>query len=296
MFENIIGNNKIKNLLENSIKQGNVSHSYLFIGIDGIGKKLIAKELSKYVLCLNNGCNNTCKSCIEFESNNHPDFEIIEPDGNSIKIEQIRNLQKRIQEKPIISKSKIYIINDADKMTKEAQNCLLKTLEEPPEYVTIILICSNEDNMLSTIKSRCTRIHFENLEISEVKGYIKQNYPEIEIDDSIINLSQGSIGKALKLNENKTLYENIENILKSFKNKDVIDIVKMSEEIYKAKEEIYSVLEYMNVLLLKLSKEDLRYINAIDIVEETKKRLKANSNYDMCIDNLLFNINYLFRK
>ena len=88
MFENIIGNNKIKNLLENSIKQGNVSHSYLFIGIDGIGKKLIAKELSKYVLCLNNGCNNTCKSCIEFESNNHPDFEIIEPDGNSIKIEQ----------------------------------------------------------------------------------------------------------------------------------------------------------------------------------------------------------------
>ena len=111
MFENIIGNNKIKNLLENSIKQGNVSHSYLFIGIDGIGKKLIAKELSKYVLCLNNGCNNTCKSCIEFESNNHPDFEIIEPDGNSIKIEQIRNLQKRIQEKPIISKSKIYIIN-----------------------------------------------------------------------------------------------------------------------------------------------------------------------------------------
>ena len=150
--------------------------------------------------------------------------------------------------------------------------------------------------MLSTIKSRCTRIHFENLEISEVKEYIKQNYPEIEIDDSIINLSQGSIGKALKLNENKTLYENIENILKSFKNKDIIDIVKMSEEIYKAKEEIYSVLEYMNVLLLKLGKEDLRYINAIDIVEETKKRLKANSNYDMCIDNLLFNINYLFRK
>ena len=91
-------------------------------------------------------------------------------------------------------------------------------------------------------------------------------------------------------------YENIENILKSFKNKDIIDIVKMSEEIYKAKEEIYSVLEYMNVLLLKLSKEDLRYINAIDIVEETKKRLKANSNYDMCIDNLLFNISYLFRK
>ena len=170
MFENIIGNNKIKNLLENSIKQGNVSHSYLFIGIDGIGKKLIAKELSKYVLCLNNGCNNTCKSCIEFESNNHPDFEIIEPDGNSIKIEQIRNLQKRIQEKPIISKSKIYIINDADKMTKEAQNCLLKTLEEPPEFAIIILIGNNESLFLETIKSRCVILHFEKISNDDIKN------------------------------------------------------------------------------------------------------------------------------
>ena len=109
----------------------------------------------------------------------------------------------------------------------------------------------------------------------------------------IIVIGAGSAGIACII---EAKLKNIENILKSFKNKDVIDIVKMSEEIYKAKEEIYSVLEYMNVLLLKLSKEDLRYINAIDIVEETKKRLKANSNYDMCIDNLLFNINYLFRK
>ena len=293
---NIKGNAKVRNELEKTIQSGNISHSYLFLGIDGIGKKEIAKEFSKKLLCNNKEENCQCKSCICFETQNHPDFKIINEEDETIKINTIRELVSTVYEKPIMSKNKIYIINSADKMTKEAQNSLLKTLEEPPEYVTIILICSNEDNMLSTIKSRCTRIHFENLEISEVKGYIKQNYPEIEIDDSIINLSQGSIGKALKLNENKTLYENIENILKSFKNKDVIDIVKMSEEIYKAKEEIYSVLEYMNVLLLKLSKEDLRYINAIDIVEETKKRLKANSNYDMCIDNLLFNINYLFRK
>ena len=297
MFDKILGNDKIKFELINSIKSGKYSHSYLFLGISGIGKKMIAREFAKMILCESEEkyCNK-CKSCLEFDSNNNPDFTEIVPDGNNVKIEQIREMQRKIVEQPIISTKKVYIIDDSDTMTSEAQNCLLKTLEEPPEYVTIILICSNEDNMLSTIKSRCTRIYFENLEISEVKGYIKQNYPEIEIDDSIINLSQGSIGKALKLNENKTLYENIENILKSFKNKDVIDIVKMSEEIYKAKEEIYSVLEYMNVLLLKLSKEDLRYINAIDIVEETKKRLKANSNYDMCIDNLLFNINYLFRK
>ena len=297
MFEKIIGNEKNKTILKKALELNKTSHSYLFWGTEGIGKKKIALEFAKKLLCLTPDEENCrCKACIEFDSSNNPDFMMIESQDGKVKIDQIREMQRKVAEKPIVSDNKVYIIDDSDTMTSEAQNCLLKTLEEPPEYVTIILICSNEDNMLSTIKSRCTRIHFENLEISEVKEYIKQNYPEIEIDDSIINLSQGSIGKALKLNENKILYASIENILKSFKNKDIIDIVKMSEEIYKVKEEIYSVLEYMNVLLLKLSKEDLRYINAIDIVEETKKRLKANSNYDMCIDNLLFNISYLFRK
>lgn len=299
MFNNLIGNTENKETLKNMIDSNNISHSYIFSGTSGIGKFEFAKEFAKAIICLSETepkpCNH-CKACESFDNSNNPDIIIIDENEDSIKTETIKELTNNILEKPIQGNKKIYIINNSENMTKEAQNSILKTLEEPPEYVTIILICSNEDNMLSTIKSRCTRIHFENLEISEVKDYIKQNYPEIEIDDSIINLSQGSIGKALKLNENKTLYENIENILKSFKNKDIIDIVKMSEEIYIAKEEIYSVLEYMNVLLLKLSKEDLRYINAIDIVEETKKRLKANSNYDMCIDNLLFNISYLFRK
>ena len=242
MFENIIGNNKIKNLLENSIKQGNVSHSYLFIGIDGIGKKLIAKELSKYVLCLNNGCNNTCKSCIEFESNNHPDFEIIEPDGNSIKIEQIRNLQKRIQEKPIISKSKIYIINDADKMTKEAQNCLLKTLEEPPEFAIIILIGNNESLFLETIKSRCVILHFEKISNDDIKKYIEKNFEIKNLSEDILKIFQGSIGKVNSLKDKIAEYENIKNIIDNINKKDLIDIINMSKIIYESKEEINSIL------------------------------------------------------
>ena len=76
-------------------------------------------------------------------------------------------------------------------------------------------------------------------------------------------------------------------------NKDLIEIVQMSEEIYKAKDEINMVLDYMNVILLKLSKQNIKYIRCIDIVEQTKKRLKANSNYDMCIDNLLFNMTFI---
>lgn len=297
MFEKIIGNNKNKNILEKSINLNKTSHSYIFWGTEGIGKKLIATEFAKKILCLEKKENNCrCKSCIEFDSNNNPDFQLIEPEEGKIKIEQIREMQRTVAEKPIISTKKVYIINDTDTMTKEAQNCLLKTLEEPPEYVTIILVCSNEDNLLSTIKSRCTRMHFEPLEIEQIEKYLKENYPEENINHNIVELSQGSIGKAIKLNENKQLYENIESILKNIKSKDLIDIVQMSEEIYKSKEEINTILEFMNVLALKLSEQDIRYIKCIDIIEETKKRLKANSNYDMCIDNLLFNICEQFKK
>ena len=293
MFENILGNEKNKNILEKSIKLNKFSHSYIFWGIEGIGKKIIAKEFAKNILCLEQQENCNCKSCIEIDSNNNPDFQLIEPNEGKVKIEQIREMQRKVAEKPIISNKKVYIIDNADTMTTEAQNCLLKTLEEPPEYITIILICSNEDNLLSTIKSRCTRMHFETIDIEQMRKYIKQTYPEQEISENIINLSQGSIGKAIKLNEKKDIYENIEKIFLSMQNKDLIDIMQMAEEIYKAKEDINMVLDYMNVILLKLSKEKIKYIRCIDIVEQTKKRLKANSNYDMCIDNLLFNMTFI---
>ncbi|MBQ2836302.1 MAG: DNA polymerase III subunit delta' [Clostridia bacterium] len=293
MFDNILGNEKNKNILEKSIKLNKFSHSYIFWGIEGIGKKLIAKEFAKNILCLEQKENCNCKSCIEFDSNNNPDFQLIEPNEGKVRIEQVREMQRKIAEKPIISNKKIYIINDADTMTTEAQNCLLKTLEEPPEYITIILICTNEENLLSTIKSRCTRMHFDSIDTEEIRRYIKQNFPEQEISQNIIKLSQGSIGKTIKLNENKDIYENIEKILLNMQNKDLIEIVQMSEEIYKTKDEISSILDYMNVILLKLSKQNIKYIKCIDIVEQTKKRLKANSNYDMCIDNLLFNMIFI---
>ena len=243
MFEGILGNEKNKKILEKSLELSKSSHSYIFWGTEGIGKKAIAKEFAKKILCIGNKQNNcSCKSCIEFSSSNNPDFLLIESDDGKIKIEQIREMQRKIAEKPIISDKKVYIINDADKMTTEAQNCLLKTLEEPPEYITIILICSNENNLLSTIKSRCTRMYFEPIEINEVKKYIKGINISKDINENILNLSQGSIGKAIKLVENQSLYENIEKLLEDLTKKDLIDIIKMSEEIYKSKEEIESIL------------------------------------------------------
>lgn len=290
MFEKIIGNEPIKQMLEKTIQKETTSHSYLFIGIQGIGKKMVAIEFAKKILCIEKEQDATCKSCIEFESNNHPDFMCIKPEGNSIKIEQIRFLQKKIQEKPIIADKKVYIIDEADTMTLEAQNCLLKTLEEPPEFATLILIGSNENAFLTTIKSRCMILHFQPITNETIKQYMEENYGITNITQNHINLFQGSIGKAIALKDKQTQYESIENMIDNLNQKDLIEVLKLAEPLYKAKEEIFEILEYMNVLLLKQAKRNYLYTNCIQIVENTKKRLKQNANYDMCIDNLVFNM------
>ncbi len=291
MFEKIYGNYKIKETLTNAVKQNTVSHSYLFIGNSGIGKKMIAKEFSKMLLCIQEEkyCGK-CKSCIEFDSNNNPDFLLIEPDGNSIKIDQIRYLQKKIQEKPIISSKKVYIIDSADKMTKEAQNCLLKTLEEPPSFAILILIGSNESDFLQTIKSRCMILHFQNIENKEIKEYLEINYGITNINENILETFQGSIGKAIFLKDKQEEYNNIQKLIDELENKDIIDIIKFAEPLYKGKEEILEMLDYINIILLKKAKNNYLYANCIEIVENTKKRLEQNANYDMSIDNMLFNI------
>lgn len=291
MFEAILGNNIIKNMLKKSITNDTISHSYMFIGTSGIGKKMIATEFAKAILCLNeNKYCDKCKSCIEFNSNNHPDFMIIEPDGNNIKIEQIRELQKRITEKPIISTKKVYIIDRADTMTKEAQNCLLKTLEEPPEFATIILLGENVNAFLLTIKSRCMILNFNPIEDEEIKKYLQENYQMNNITKAELDLFQGSIGKAIALKDKLEQYESLEKFVENLERKDLIDNVKLVETLYKDKEEIIEMLEYINILLLKKAREDYRYTKCVQIVEETKKRIKQNANYDMCIDNMIFNI------
>ena len=291
MFENILGNDKIKKELIGSINNGKYSHSYLFLGISGIGKKMIAKEFAKMILCSGEEkyCNR-CKSCIEFDSGNNPDFAEINPDGNNVKIEQIRELQRKIVEPPIISNKKVYIIDEADSMTKEAQNCLLKTLEEPPEFAVIILIGSNESNFLSTIKSRCTIIKFNPIPSEQVKNYIEQKYDIHPISENIILASEGSIGKAEILKDKQELYNSIDNILANIENMDLIDTLKKADIIYKSQEDKIDILEYINIILFRKSRQNAKYLNCINIIEDTKKRLNANSNYNMTIDNMIMTI------
>ncbi len=279
-FEKIIGNDKIKQMLGETILSGNYLHSYLFEGEEGIGKIIFAKEFSKGILEYKN----------DIENNNHPDLNIIEPDGNSIKIEQIRMLQTKIIEKPILAKRKVYIIDKSETMTKEAQNCLLKTLEEPPEFAVIILICSNENMLLSTIKSRCTKVAFQKISKEEMKQFIEKNGLFKHISESMLEAINGSIGNAYKIKENQDSYEKTEKILEKIDTYDKIEFVKNAEYLYKEKDSITDVLEYINVILFEKAKTDDRFINCIQYVEKAKNKLKQNANFDMTIDDMLFHL------
>lgn len=202
-------------------------------------------------------------------------------------------MQSKSYEKPIISARKVYIIDDAEKMTKEAQNCLLKTLEEPSEYITIILICSLENSLLNTIKSRCMKIAFEKIENEDIKKVLKEDYGIDNIDNSIIKSYDGSLGKAISTKDKLEIYKEVYNLIYNIINKDIVDILNEAEILYKNKEDIFELLDYINILLFDLAKENnynKKYLNCIDICENTKNKLKSNNNFDMAIDDLLMSI------
>lgn len=288
-FKSIIGNTNVKEYLDKSIEQNNILHSYLFLGTEGIGKLLIAKEFARKILCLNTTKDETCtcKSCTCFNSKNHPDFHLINEEGENIKIETIRQVTEKIIEKPIISNKKVYIINDCDKMTKEAQNCLLKTLEEPPEFITIILISSNENIILNTIKSRCMTLKFRNIEDSSLVEYAKNVIGYEEVSENLLKSFDGSIGKAIKVKDNKEKYDNIETLIDNLEKKDIVDIFLDGKILYD-KENIYDILDYVIVCLYAKSNQNDKYLDCIKYVNKCLERLRVNSNFDMSIDNMLF--------
>ncbi len=290
MFEKIIGNKEIKIYLENTIKNKKIANSYMFIGNAGIGKKLIAREYAKNIMCLKNAeCNNQCDSCIKFDANSNPDYYEIIPENKKIKIDNIRQMQEGIIEKPIISNKKMYIIDDADLMTEESQNCLLKTLEEPPEYSVIILIVSNESKILPTIKSRCIKINFNILTQNELKQYLKvenklNQYSESELNN-LIELLDGSLEKIDTIEERKKNYEELLRIAENLKKGNKLELFNNSDTLYNQKDNILDILNYLNIILLKN-----QMLDAIEVVEKTKQKILANNNYEMCIDYLIMNI------
>ena len=304
-FEKIKGQNFAKKYLTNSIKSNMVSHAYMFEGPNGIGKNTMARELAATLLEMENLFNS-------------PDYIEITPDGNSIKIAQIRKLQSDILVKPYKS-YKIYVIDEAQKMTVEAQNALLKTLEEPPKYAIIILITNNKESLLDTIKSRCEIIKFTPIPLVEVADYLTQTGVDKNRASLLANFSRGSMQKAIELSESEDFHimrDEVQKYVETFLTGSMLDIMDIQSSIEKYKDNITNVLDllvnyFRDIMMVKENVDSSMIINLdrlvfiknmstkitysqlskiIDIIEETKNKLRSNCNFNISIQVMTLNI------
>ncbi len=200
-FATFIGNQHIREGLQRALKNNSLPHAYIFYGPEGVGKRTLALILAKSLNCLNlkNDCCDKCRSCHKIDHGLHPDVRLLLPVGKgSISIEQMRGeIRRTIYLKPLEGRKRVYIIDEAEKMTPEAANSLLKTLEEPPPAALLILLTTSYPSLLPTIRSRCQALRFSSIRREELREVLIKSYGYPEEKASYISeLSEGSLGKA----------------------------------------------------------------------------------------------------
>jgi len=206
-FKNVLGHSRPITLLKRAIKNERVVNSYLFLGSEGIGKKVVALQFAKALNCLKGGteegdaCDH-CPSCKKIDHALHPDVLLIEPIGQGIKKDQVIAMQRELAYKPYEGKRRVCILTAADRMAHDIPNTLLKTLEEPPLHSVIILLVNNSRFLLPTILSRCHPVRFNPLPIPLVSQWLMESKGLTETEAHLLaSLSEGSPGKALEIQE-----------------------------------------------------------------------------------------------
>ncbi len=322
-FEEIIGHKQMIEHLKNAIQLDKVSHAYIFEGEKGCGRKTVAEAFAAALQCEHqkegtDACG-TCKSCRQAASKNHPDIiHIVHEKPNSIGVEEIRQqVVNDIQIKPYNGKYKIYIISEAEKMTAQAQNALLKTIEEPPAYGIIILLTDNASSLLPTILSRCVVLSMKPAADNLVRKYLMEHVhiPDYQAD-LCVAFAQGNVGKAIRLATSENFNEikaTALHLLKNAKDMEMNEMIASVKAVSEFKIDISDYLDllavwYRDVLYFKATKDinglvfqdqyrDISkqanrssYEGIEKIVEGIKKaniRLKANVNFELTME-LLF--------
>lgn len=323
-FKDVVGHKDIIQYMKNAIDQKKLSHAYIVNGQRGSGKKLLSRLFAMTLQCesgQNEPCG-VCKSCVQTKSGNQPDIITISHEKpTSISVDEIREqVNGDILIKPYSSPYKIYIIPEADLMTTQAQNALLKTLEEPPEYAIIFLLTENADNLLATIRSRCVMLKLRNIKDKLVKKYLME---ELKVPDYQAELcaafAQGNIGRATMLAKSEHFNEIKDDAIQLMKYIDQMElqeIVSAIKQINKYKLEVTDYLDiltiwYRDILLYKATKDvaglvfgdQIKFIKekaakssyeGIEIIlssiEMAKQRIKANVNFDLLMELLLLTI------
>ncbi|HJP18326.1 MAG TPA: DNA polymerase III subunit delta' [Nitrospinota bacterium] len=324
-FLEIIGQERPVRILQSSLKKGDVSHAYLFYGPEGIGKRLTALNFAKALNCLSlddDSCGE-CIHCKKFDNKNFPDFLVIEPADGSIKIDIIRELQRKISYRPYEGKFKVIFIHGAEEMTLGAANSFLKTLEEPPGATVFILVCHNFNLLLPTIISRCQKIQFNLIPVKTIKDIlIKENQITSEDAHLMASYSQGRLGKALEMGVRDTIemrneildliqgvsFDEMDLILK--KNKawssdkenleiilaSILNIVRDMAVLKGAKnEKLIANLDVKDKLISLIRVSNInQLILLFHSVEETIRRFKRNINAQLLIDTLMIKMCSVF--
>lgn len=206
-YDGVIGHKDIVNNLANAVDSGKIGHAYMFGGPEGVGKATLARIFAQILLCVKpqpDGSCGVCHSCKQFSSGNNPNFKCVVPDGKSIKISQIRQIKSEVSLNPFQDVRRVYIIEEAHTMTREAANSFLKVLEEPPGNDIFILVTDNPYSILTTISSRCQQFKFKPLTVYQLFHGLKKLRGLDEKDCRyIVRLAGGSLGLALELAKNE---------------------------------------------------------------------------------------------
>ncbi len=323
-FDKIVGHEKIKEHLINAINLNKVSHAYIFNGAEGIGKKTLAAAFAKAVQCEEGGsapCGK-CRSCIQADSGNQPDIIWVNHEKPaSIGVEDVRmQVNSDILIKPYSSRYKVYIIDDAQKMTVQAQNAILKTIEEPPAYGIIILLTTNADSLLPTILSRCVTLNLKPVSNKEIEKYLMT---EEKIPDYMArfaaSFAQGRLGRAISIATSENFNELKDSVLHLLKYIDEMEFTEIIEAIKQAAVHKLNIEDYIDFMMmwyrdvliykstndanLVIFKEELKYIRKdatdrsydglnriLKAMDVAKIRLAANVNFDLAMELMLMTI------
>ncbi len=323
-FRDIVGQEQIKEHLWYALSAGKVSHAYIINGEKNSGKEFIARVFSMALQCERGGpepCQE-CRSCKQALSGNQPDIiRVTHEKPNSIGVEDIRRqVTGDVAIKPYSSPRKIYIINEAEKMTAQAQNALLKTLEEPPAYAVIILLVTNLNALLPTILSRCVVLNMKPVSDELVKRYLMEQLQVPDYKAEVcVAFARGNIGKAKALASSED-FENVKEealaLLKYIQDLDLSEIITAIKKITEYKLEINDYLDifavwYRDVLLFKATndinhlvfREEIQSLRktaqrssyegietVIKALDTAKKRLDANVNFELTMELMILTI------
>lgn len=323
-FSEIVGHEQIKEHMQAAIRDKKPFHAYLFQGEEGVGKEALARTFAAGLQCWSESADKPCKECVscrQMESGNQPDVIWVTREKASLGVDEIREqLCNTMDIKPFSSPYKIYLVPEAEKMTEAAQNALLKTIEEPPEYGIVILMTSNISALLPTIQSRCLTMEFRPLSTAVVESYVKEHcqVPDYQARASAA-FAQGNLGKAMRYAKSEDFIERKDHIISLLRHMEQMDLSEMLaviKDLGTRKDEVRDyidlmVLWYRDVLLFKATKDinqllfqdEASYISReashrsyekieeiLQAFEKAKVRLRANVNFDITMELMLLTL------